>query len=225
MAPDAPVAAALQLVIRGTGRVVPLAPGATLTLGRVPQCDLQIDDESVTRRHCTLAVTAGAGACDASADERFAGGQSVIRQSVRSVMCVPLRTTDEILGALYVDSVSAAGRFSEADLELLAAIGNIQSPAIKTVLPGVRSHHEKWDGTGYPDRLAGEDIPFLGRLLGIADVFDALTSERAYRGAMPADFAVNIIRDGSGTHFEPRLAELVIERHERGVLLPPGWES
>ena len=61
---------------------------------------------------------------DASSDARFSDGESVITQHVRSVMCVPLRTTDQILGALYVDSLSGAGKFNEADLELLAAIGN-----------------------------------------------------------------------------------------------------
>src|SRR5215471_9303184 len=61
---------------------------------------------------------------DASSDPRFAQGQSVIGQRVRSVMCVPLRTPDDILGALYVDSRSGAGRFTEVDLELLAAVGN-----------------------------------------------------------------------------------------------------
>ena len=70
---------------------------------------------------------------DASADERFASGQSVIGQHIRSVMCVPLRTTDEILGALYVDSLSGAGRFSEEDLELLAAIGNQAGVALHRV--------------------------------------------------------------------------------------------
>lgn len=61
---------------------------------------------------------------DASADARFAAGHSVIGQRIRSVMCVPLRTADEILGALYVDSQSGANRFSDEDLELLAVIGN-----------------------------------------------------------------------------------------------------
>lgn len=272
---------------------------------------------------------------DASADERFSEGESVIKQNIRSVMCVPLRTTDEVLGALYVDSLSGAGRFTEADLELLSAIGNqagvalhrvrlmselerllldtiraiaatidakdgythrhservamlakrlgqeldlsagelatvelsgllhdvgkiavpdailnkpgrltpeefdemkkhpghgarilenIQAPAVKAVLPGVRHHHEKWDGSGYPDGLRGEDIPLLARLLGVADFFDALTSARSYRGAMPAETAVDLISRSAGSHFESSLAELVVRLHKAGNLLPEGWE-
>ena len=68
---------------------------------------------------------------------------------------------------------------------------NIQSATVKAVLPGVQYHHEKWDGSGYPEGLTGENIPFLGRLLGVADFYDALTSARAYRGAMPAEEAVD----------------------------------
>lgn len=272
---------------------------------------------------------------DASTDERFSDGQSVIQQHIRSVMCVPLRTADDVLGALYADSLSGAGRFTEADLDLLSAIGNqagvalhrvrllgelerllldtiraiaatidakdgythrhservamlakrlgqalhlapaeletvelagllhdvgkiavpdailnkrgrltgeefeemkkhpghgarilgnIQNRAILAVLPGVKSHHEKWDGTGYPDGLAGDDIPLLARLVGMADVFDALTSGRAYRAAMPAQQAVDMIRAGAGSHFESSLADLVVRLHDGGELLPDGWD-
>ena len=70
---------------------------------------------------------------DASRDARFAHGLSVIQQQVRSVMCVPLRTTDDVLGALYVDSQSGAGRFTDIDLELLAAIGNQAGVALHRV--------------------------------------------------------------------------------------------
>jgi GAF domain-containing protein len=70
---------------------------------------------------------------DASADARFASGMSVIHQGIRAVMCVPVRATDDILGALYVDSQSGAGRFTEEDLELLAAIGNHAGVALHRV--------------------------------------------------------------------------------------------
>jgi HD-GYP domain-containing protein (c-di-GMP phosphodiesterase class II)/pSer/pThr/pTyr-binding forkhead associated (FHA) protein len=264
---------------------------------------------------------------DASSDVRFLSGESVIGQHVRSVMCVPLRTSDEILGALYVDSLSGVGRFNESDLELLAAIGNqaglaihrvrlleqiqqllldtikaiaatidardgythghservavltaqlarelqltegeretaelsallhdvgkiavpdailnkpgrltdqefaemqkhpeygtrilgnIQSAAIKAVLPGVLYHHEKWDGSGYPEGLKGETIPFLGRLLGVADFYDALTSTRAYRAAMSPGDTVALIASGAGVHFDPEVAAAFIRIYDRG---------
>lgn len=266
---------------------------------------------------------------DATTDERFADGQSVIGQGIRSVMCVPLRTMDAILGALYVDSQSGPGRFSGEDLELLAAIGNhagvalhrvrligenerllldtvraiaatidakdgythrhservaalagriaeemgldadgqelaelsallhdlgkiavpdsilnkpgrltseeltemrkhpvhgaeilsnIQSPIVAAVLPGIRYHHERWDGTGYPEGLSGDSIPLLGRLLGVADFLDALTSVRAYHEAKSLDEVVKLVAQNAGVHFDPAIADAVVRLHRRGDL-------
>ncbi len=73
------------------------------------------------------------------------------------------------------------------------------------------THHEKWDGSGYPNGLMGENIPLVGRISAIADVFDALTSERPYKKAWPIDEAMNLIRSESGKHFEPKLVELLEE--------------
>ena len=248
----------------------------------------------------------------------------------RSMMCVPLRTTGQILGAVYVDTVNAPDRFTEADLELLAAIGNqagvalhrvrlmgelgrlhldtiraiaatidakdgythrhservaalagriaaeiglsrdeqqtaelaallhdlgkiavpdsilnkpeqlspeefdemkkhpvhgagilanIQSAAVMAVIPGVQYHHEWWDGTGYPEGLRGEEIPLLGRLLGVADFLDALTSSRSYRQPIPVETAIRMVADGAGTHFDPRIVAAALRLHERGELL------
>jgi response regulator RpfG family c-di-GMP phosphodiesterase len=75
----------------------------------------------------------------------------------------------------------------------------------KTVLAAIRSHHERFDGKGYPDGLSGQNIPLLARILTIADCFDAMTSSRAYRGAMPKEQAANVIRAGTGTQFDPAL--------------------
>ncbi|MDR1351002.1 MAG: response regulator [Zoogloeaceae bacterium] len=69
-------------------------------------------------------------------------------------------------------------------------------------------HHEKWDGSGYPYGLAGEAIPLLGRLMAIADVYDALTSVRPYKKAFSHEEAAAIIRDGAGSHFDPTLIRL-----------------
>jgi putative nucleotidyltransferase with HDIG domain len=291
-------------------------------------------DEPFTVSRTLVSDVIGKGlsvfAHDASSDARFSAGESVIGQHVRSVMCVPLRTADQILGALYVDSLSGAGRFSEADLELLAAIGNqagvalhrvrlmgelerllldtiraiaatidardgythrhservaaltgqlarelgmsdderqtaelsallhdvgkiavpdailnkpgrltpeetaemqkhtlhgarilgnIETAAVKAVIPGVQYHHERWDGTGYPEGLKGENIPLLGRLLGVADFYDALTSARAYRPAMPPQQAVDLIVQSSGHHFDPAIVGAALRLFERGELL------
>src|SRR5262249_15558537 len=83
----------------------------------------------------------------------------------------------------------------------------ILTPVIhnRTVLATIRSHHERFDGKGYPDGLAGEQIPLLARILTIADCFDAMTSSRAYRAAMPKAQAANVIRAGTGTQFDPAL--------------------
>jgi putative two-component system response regulator len=70
------------------------------------------------------------------------------------------------------------------------------------------SHHEKWNGTGYPRGLAGDKIPLQGRLLALVDVYDALISERPYKKPLPPDEALKIIKEGSGVHFDPALVEV-----------------
>ena len=77
------------------------------------------------------------------------------------------------------------------------------------------AHHEKWDGSGYPNGLAGEDIPLWGRICSIADVFDALTSERPYKKAFSNEKALNIMKEGRGKHFEPRLIDLFMENLDK----------
>ena len=68
-------------------------------------------------------------------------------------------------------------------------------------------HHEKWNGMGYPYGKNGEEIPLCARIMAVADVFDALTSKRCYKSAMPLEKAYAIIREGSGTHFDPDVVE------------------
>ncbi len=74
------------------------------------------------------------------------------------------------------------------------------------------THHEKWDGSGYPRGLAGEDIPLVGRIVAIADVFDALTAERPYKKAWPLNEALAYIREQSGKHFDPHLVEVFLNQ-------------
>ena len=93
------------------------------------------------------------------------------------------------------------------------------SRAFEPVAAGVRWHHERWDGTGYPDGLAGEEIPLSARILAVADVFEAVTSERPYHHALDAESAMEIIRAGSGSHFDPDLAAEFQRLADQGKLL------
>jgi len=69
------------------------------------------------------------------------------------------------------------------------------------------THHEKWDGSGYPQKLSGENIPLEGRIMAVADVYDALVSERPYKKAFTHEEAVSIIKKDSGTHFDPKIVD------------------
>jgi putative two-component system response regulator len=85
------------------------------------------------------------------------------------------------------------------------------------------SHHERWDGTGYPQGLRGEEIPIAGRLVAVADVFDALTHERPYKRAWSVDEAVEEIRQLAGTHFDPQVVE-AFETLDHERLVGPAQE-
>lgn len=86
-------------------------------------------------------------------------------------------------------------------------VGEHESDLLKLVRELVMTHHERWDGNGYPDGLSGEDIPISGRITAIADVFDALTDERPYKKAWPVEEAVSFIIESSGTWFDPEMVE------------------
>ncbi|MGJ7911796.1 HD-GYP domain-containing protein [Neobacillus sp. LXY-1] len=79
---------------------------------------------------------------------------------------------------------------------------------LNTSIEVIRSHHERWDGRGYPDELSGEDIPFLARIAAVADAFDAMTSSRSYRSALSVDEAYNRIIQSKGTQFDPYLVDV-----------------
>ena len=75
-------------------------------------------------------------------------------------------------------------------------------------------HHEKWDGTGYPEGLVGESIPVEARIMALADVFDALVSERCYKAKYSFDRAFEIIEESLGTHFDPELGCIFLKCRE-----------
>jgi HD-GYP domain-containing protein (c-di-GMP phosphodiesterase class II) len=96
---------------------------------------------------------------------------------------------------------------------------NIASPVpfLASVVPGVKSHHERFDGKGYPDGLAREKIPLMARILAVADTFDAITSKRPYRGPRSPEEALEEIRAHSGTQFDPRIVRALEEAFEEIV--------
>ena len=86
----------------------------------------------------------------------------------------------------------------------------------KDIIPIVKHHHEKYDGTGYPGRLAGNDIPYLARIAAVADSFDAMTSKRVYRDSLPLDVVINEFRRCRDTQFDPEIDDVfldILENH------------
>ena len=84
--------------------------------------------------------------------------------------------------------------------DILSGLRNLQH-----IIPGVRHHHENYDGTGYPDGLKGDDIPLMARILAVADAYDAMGSDRPYRDGMPLEHVESILVGGSGTQWDPEV--------------------
>ncbi len=97
--------------------------------------------------------------------------------------------------------------------EILAGVSDL-----RRVLPGVRSHHERLDGKGYPDGLSGDEIPVVARIIAVADTFDAMTTSRPYRKGLAAERAAAEIMSGAGSQFCPRVAAAFHEIYSRGEL-------
>jgi len=121
-----------------------------------------------------------------------------------------------------------SGSFTEAewaDLRRHSVVGEHLVMALHErlapIAEAVRSHHERWDGTGYPDGLAGGAIPEWARIVAVADVYDLLTHQQPYRhSTLVHDAAVQSVVEGRGTKFEPRVVDAFVHLDQRGVLAP-----
>ena len=115
------------------------------------------------------------------------------------------------------------GRLTSDEYEQMKRHAAVGGTVVREVLNGITDeeylafaadiatfHHERWDGTGYPCKLQGEQIPLSARIMAIADVFDALVSERCYKKAMSHEQAHRIIEEESGTHFDPKLTAVFL---------------
>lgn len=116
----------------------------------------------------------------------------------QAILCKPGKLTDNEFVVMKTHPVNSE--------KLIASIKRLHE-----VSPGMKHHHEKWDGSGYPDKLAGEAIPFHARIIAIADTYDAMTSTRSYRVALNHDVAVAEIQRCAGTQFDPALAKKFLE--------------
>jgi putative two-component system response regulator len=111
-------------------------------------------------------------------------------------------------GPLTADEKIEMERHSGIGAEMLLVISSDLAP----IAEGIGSHHERWDGTGYPDGLAGEEIPLFGRILAVADVYDALTNTRAYRNwKYTRDAALAYVEDHAGTEFDPKVVAAMLD--------------
>src|SRR5205823_4505401 len=155
---------------------------------------------------------------------------SWLGECAKQLIAVPLQRQDQVLGCLFgIDKL--VGDFDSVDSKLLNSIANESAIYLENVklfedVHGLRMgllhsltsavdakdaytcrHHERYDGKGYPSGLAGDNSPLMGRIICLADCFDAMTSNRTYRKALPLEVALGEIRRCSGTQFDPRLAE------------------
>ena len=125
------------------------------------------------------------------------------------------------------------GRLTPEEIEVMrrhttegaALLDGSRSPLLKLAEVIARTHHERWDGTGYPAGLAGERIPLPGRIAAVCDVFDALVSERPYKRAWTVAEAVAEIRAQSGRHFDPAAARALLAVIARDLPDDPGWRA
>ncbi len=139
-----------------------------------------------------------------------------------SILLKPGKLTAAEFEVMKTHSEVGAQAIESAIQQALSAMGDSKALQVEDAAHFLhvaseiaRYHHEKWDGSGYPKGLVGEEIPVAARLMALADVFDALTSHRVYKDAMAFDATVEIIRAGKGTHFDPDVVDGFLACRER----------
>ena len=99
----------------------------------------------------------------------------------------------------------------EKSVQILTPLGS--GEFFRRLLPGVLHHHERYDGRGYPNHVSGEAIPLVSRVILVADTYDAMTEDRAYRKGLSTEVAYKELRDFAGRQFDPRLVQIFLEAH------------
>lgn len=125
-----------------------------------------------------------------------------------TILCKPARLTEEEYDIMKTHSAIGAKMIDEA----LEGVGENAYMAMARDM--AHYHHEKWDGTGYPNGLKGKEIPLCARIMAIADVYDALRSKRCYKEGFSKEKSLEIIKESSGTHFDPEIVEIFVQNIE-----------
>ncbi|MEK4130122.1 HD-GYP domain-containing protein [Solibacillus sp. FSL W8-0474] len=130
------------------------------------------------------------------------------------------------------DSIlTKSGMLTDEEFDIIKTHPVVGAEAIRDVdgvadnIDVIYHHHERWDGKGYPDRLSGKDIPFSARITAVADAFDAMTSSRSYRPALPFEVAYERIVEGQGTQFDPQLTELFKQIYPEWVQISKNYRK
>ena len=138
-----------------------------------------------------------------------------------SILLKPGRLTEQEFKEMQRHTLLGADTLAQA--ERLSSTGSDRS-FLGLAREIALTHHEKWDGTGYPQGLKGEDIPLGGRLMALADVYDALVTRRVYKDAMPHEEAMRIIIDGRGTHFDPDVVDAFLESQDEFLTISTKYD-
>ena len=144
----------------------------------------------------------------------------VLGLTEEDLVALELLSTLHDIGKISIDLgiLTKAGKLTDdewAQIKKHPAVGyriTQSSPELRHISEYILSHHERWDGLGYPHGLAGEDIPLLSRILSVVDAYDAMTEDRSYRSAMTSDDAIDEIRKNAGTQFDPQIAAAFIDQ-------------
>lgn len=131
-----------------------------------------------------------------------------------SIMLKPGKLTKEEFDIMKTHPQIGAEILGDCDSELLLIAKSV-----------ALTHHEKWDGSGYPNGLSGEEIPVEGRIVAVADVFDALTSKRPYKEAWSVEKTLDLMRSEKGKHFEPKLVDLLEENLPQILAIKARWQD
>ena len=127
-----------------------------------------------------------------------------------TILNKPGKLTDEEFEQMKLHTVYG----SEVIAQAMQTVSEADSSYLKETRNLAHYHHEKWNGRGYPCGLAGEDIPLSARIMAVADVFDALVSRRSYKEGFPFEKATAIIKEGSGSHFDPQIVKAFLEAED-----------